>query len=283
MLFRSDAIKGNFAAHTFDEGVETKPADYGVVGEKKFTCTVCGYEKTEDIDALGAKDNEIKLQDGKTLDKTYDGSAVDVSDKFSFNGNGEVTLMFKAQGAEDDAYAATAPKNAGEYTVKVSVRATAEWKATSKTFDFAIAKKVLTATGTKVYDGNATVSATLTGVVEGDAVTATITMTSKNIDATVQSVMLEGADKDNYTINIENVSVTIAPREIKIKDLEVEYNGTSSYILVNEQASNADATKYNFVTGDYVNLRLSFNAKANAGDTQADLKSISLHGNDAEN
>ena len=268
--------------HEFKEEI-VKAADYGVVGEKKFTCKDCGYSYTEDIDALGAKDNEIKLQDGKTLDKTYDGSAVDVSDKFSFNGNGEVTLMFKAQGAEDDAYAATAPKKVGEYTVKVSVAATAEWKSATKTFDFAIAKKVLTATGTKVYDGNATVSATLTGVVEGDAVTATITMTSKNIDATVQSVMLEGADKDNYTINIENVSVTIAPREIKIKDLEVEYNGTSSYILVNEQASNADATKYNFVTGDYVNLRLSFNAKANAGNTQADLKSISLHGNDAQN
>ena len=268
--------------HEFKEEI-VKAADYGVVGEKKFTCKDCGYSYTEDIDALGAKDNEIKLQDGKTLDKTYDGSAVDVSDKFSFNGNGEVTLMFKAQGAEDDAYDATAPKDAGEYTVKVSVRATAEWKSATKTFDFAIAKKVLTATGTKVYDGNATVSATLTGVVEGDAVTATITMDSKNVGATVQSVVLDGADKDNYTINIENVSVTIAPREIKIKDLEVEYNGTSSYILVNEQASNADATKYNFVTGDYVNLSLTFNGKANAGNTQADLKSISLHGNDAQN
>ena len=268
--------------HEFKEEI-VKAADYGVVGEKKFTCKDCGYSYTEDIDALGAKDNEIKLQDGKTLDKTYDGSAVDVSDKFSFNGNGEVTLMFKAQGAEDDAYAATAPKKVGEYTVKVSVAATAEWKSATKTFDFAIAKKELTATGTKEYDGNATMPATLTGVIAGDAVTATITMDSKNVGATVQSVVLDGADKDNYTINIENVSVTIAPREIKIKDLEVEYNGTSSYILVNEQASNADATKYNFVTGDYVNLRLSFNAKANAGNTQADLKSISLHGNDAQN
>ena len=269
--------------HEFKEEI-VKAADYGVVGEKKFTCKDCGYSYTEDIDALGAKDNEIKLQDGKTLGKEYDGEVVSITkDDFVIEGNRAPTIMFKAQGAKDDDYAVTAPKNAGEYTVKVSVRATAEWKAISKTFDFAIAKKVLTATGTKVYDGNATVSATLTGVVEGDAVTATITMTSKNIDATVQSVMLEGADKDNYTINIENVSVTIAPREIKIKDLEVEYNGTSSYILVNEQASNADATKYNFVTGDYVNLRLSFNAKANAGNTQADLKSISLHGNDAQN
>ena len=269
--------------HEFKEEI-VKAADYGVVGEKKFTCKDCGYSYTEDIDALGAKDNEIVLVAGKTLGKEYDGEVISITkDDFVIEGNRAPTIMFKVKGADDNTYTATAPKKVGEYTVKVSVAATAEWKATSKTFDFAIAKKVLTATGTKVYDGNATVSATLTGVVEGDAVTATITMTSKNIDATVQSVMLEGADKDNYTINIENVSVTIAPREIKIKDLEVEYNGTSSYILVNEQASNADATKYNFVTGDYVNLRLSFNAKANAGNTQADLKSISLHGNDAQN
>ena len=342
--------------HEFKEEI-VKAADYGVVGEKKFTCEKCGYSYTEDIDALGAKDNEVKLQDGKTLDKTYDGKVVDTTDKFSFNGNGEVTLMFKAQGAEDDAYAATAPKNAGEYTVKVSVRATAEWKATSKTFDFAIAKKELTASGTKVYDGNVTMPATLTGVVAGDAVTATITMDSKNVGAivkevtlagadkdnyvidktqvtasitqkeipglpvyksytgekefgasfgssvivagddirakitmesknagaAVQGVTLVGADKDNYTIKMENVKVTVVPREIKIKDLEVEYNGMSKYILVNIQASSEDATKYNFVTGDHVNLSLTFNGKANAGDTQAQLKSISLNGNDAEN
>ncbi len=342
--------------HEFKEEI-VKAADYGVVGEKKFTCKDCGYSYTADIDALGAKDNEIKLAEGKMLDKTYDGSAVDATDKFSFSGNGAVTVMFKVKGAEDDTYTADAPKNAGEYTVKVSVRATAEWKATSKTFDFAIAKKVLTATGTKDYDGNVTMPATLTGVVAGETVTATITMDSKNVGATVQSVMLEGADKDNYvidkadvvasitikeisglivnkfytgekefgasfgssvivagddirakitmesknagaavqsvtlvgadkdnyTINIENVSVTVTQREIKIKDLEVEYNGMSKYILVNIQASSADATKYNFVTGDHVNLSLTFDGKANAGDTQAQLKSISLNGNDAEN
>ena len=269
--------------HEFKEEI-VKAADYGVVGEKKFTCKDCGYSYTEDIDALGAKDNEIVLQDGKTLDKTYDGSAVDVSDKFSFNGNGEVTLMFKAQGAEDDAYDATVPKNAGEYTVKVSVRATAGWKATTKTFDFAIAKKELTATATKVYDGNATMPATLTGVIAGETVTATITMTSKNIDAAVQSVTLVGADKDNYTINIENVNVTIAPREIKIKDLEVEYNGTRQFLLVNQTVSSEDAAKYNLIEGDNLYMTLVFKgAKANAGNTQADLDRITLSATDEHN
>ena len=343
--------------HEFKEEI-VKAADYGVVGTKKFTCEKCGYSYTEDIDALGAKDNEIKLAEGKTLDKTYDGSAVDVSDKISFSGNGEVTLMFKAQGAEDDAYAATAPKNAGEYTVKVSVRATAEWKATSKTFDFAIAKKVLTATGTKEYDGNATVPATLTGVVEGEAVTATITMDSKNVDATVKEVMLDGADKDNYvidkekvvasitkkeisglsvnksytgekefgasfgssvivagddiraritmesknaganlvavsligndagnyTIKKENVSVTVTPREITIQNLEVEYNGTSRFLLVNQTVSSEDAAKYNLIAGDNLYMTLVFDGtKANAGYTQANLKRIDLSATDENN
>ena len=343
--------------HEFKEEI-VKAADYGVVGTKKFTCEKCGYSYTEDIDALGAKDNEIKLAEGKTLDKTYDGSAVDVSDKFSFSGNGEVTLMFKAQGAEDNTYTETAPKDAGEYTVKVSVRATAEWKATSKTFDFAIAKKVLTGEGTKVYNGSATMPATLTGVVEGDEVTATITMTSKNVGATVQSVMLEGADKDNYvidkadvdasitikeipsisvnksytgekefgasfgdsfivagddiraritmesknagaavqsialvgadkdnyTIKKENVSVTVTPREITIQNLEVEYNGTSRFLLVNQTVSSEDAAKYNLIAGDNLYMTLVFDGtKANAGYTQANLKRIDLSATDEHN
>ena len=247
-----DAIKGNFAAHTFDEGVETKPADYGVVGEKKFTCTVCGYEKTEDIDALGAKDNEIKLQDGKTLDKTYDGSAVDVSDKFSFNGNGEVTLMFKAQGAEDDAYAATAPKNAGEYTVKVSVRATAEWKATSKTFDFAITPKEISVAWEPTYNNSNTFTGAPAELIPGDEAMITVTMESANVGAEVQSFEITGKDAGNYSLAIEDVNVDIVKADI-----------------VNFEISNADAFN-NLVIGaqsipdpttNYVEIGTGYGAK----------------------
>ena len=247
-----DAIKGNFAAHTFDEGVETKPADYGVVGEKKFTCTVCGYEKTEDIDALDAKDNEIKLAEGKTLDKTYDGSAVDVSDKFSFNGNGEVTLMFKAQGAEDDAYAATAPKNAGEYTVKVSVRATAEWKATSKTFDFAITPKEISVAWEPTYNNSNTFTGAPAELLPGDEAMITVTMESANVGATVQSFEITGKDAGNYSLAIEDVNVDIVKADI-----------------VNFEISNADAFN-NLVIGaqsipdpttNYVEIGTGYGAK----------------------
>ena len=343
--------------HEFKEEI-MKAADYGVVGEKKFTCKDCGYSYTEDIDALGAKDNEIKLAEGKTLDKTYDGIVVDAADKFSFSGNGAVTVMFKVKGAEDDTYTADAPKNAGEYTVKVSVKATAEWKAATKTFDFEISKKELTGTATKVYDGNATMPATLTGVVSGETVTATITMDSKNVGATVkevvlagadkdnyvidktkvtasitqkeipglpvyksytgekefgasfgssvivagddiraritmdskdagatvQGVSLVGADKDNYTIKMENVKVTVVPREIKIQNIEVEYNGMNWIPLVTNEVSDADKNKYDLIKGDFLNLKLVFNGpKALAGNTQNDLIRIDLSGNDAHN
>ena len=199
--------------HEFKEEI-VKAADYGVVGEKKFTCKDCGYSYTEDIDALGAKDNEIKLQDGKTLDKTYDGSAVDVSDKFSFNGNGEVTLMFKAQGAEDDAYAATAPKKVGEYTVKVSVAATAEWKSATKTFDFAITPMVISVAWEPTYNNSNTFTGAPTELLPGDEATITVTMSSANVGAEVQSFEITGKDAGNYSLAIEDVNVDIVKADI---------------------------------------------------------------------
>ena len=260
--------KKDFGAHVWDGGVITRPAEYGVVGERKFTCKDCGYSYTEDIDALGAKDNEIRLAEGKTLDRTYDGKDVDVSDQFAFNGNGEVTVTFKEKDADDNTYAAPAPRNAGEYTVKVSVRATAEWKAASKTFDFAIAKKELTARATKEYDGTATMPAILTGVLDGETVSATITMTSKNAGATVREVTLAGADKDNYTVKESGVIASITPMVITV-EWEKEYD--NSKIFTGEPAE--------LLKGDEVTITVTMSS-ADAGATVQDFE---ITGKDAGN
>lgn len=45
-------VKGDEAEHTYDEGTVTKPATEEEKGSKTFTCTVCGYEKTEEIEKL---------------------------------------------------------------------------------------------------------------------------------------------------------------------------------------------------------------------------------------
>ena len=259
----------DFAAHTFGEGVVTKPEGYGVVGEKTFTCTKCGYEKKVTIDALGAKDNEIKLADGKTLGKTYDRQMIAITKAdFAIEGNREPALMFKVKGADDNTYTATAPTNVGEYTVKVSAEATAEWKAASKTFDFAIAKKELTGAATKEYDGNATMPATLTGVLDGETVTATITMTSKNVGATVKEVTLAGADKDNYTIKADGVTASITAKPLTGAATK-EYDGNATM----------PATLTGVLDGETVTATITMTS-ANVG---AAVQSFELTGKDAGN
>ena len=264
-----EVMKSDFAAHTFDEGVVTKPEGYGVVGEKTFTCTKCGYEKKVTIDALGAKDNEIKLADGKTLGKTYDRQMIAITKAdFAIEGNREPALMFKVKGADDNTYTATAPTNVGEYTVKVSAEATAEWKAASKTFDFAIAKKELTGVATKEYDGNATMPATLTGVLDGETVTATITMTSKNVGATVKEVMLDGADKDSYTIKADRVTASITAKPLTGTATK-EYDGNATM----------PATLTGVLDGETVTATITMTS-ANVG---AAVQSFELTGKDAGN
>ncbi len=237
--------------HEFKEEI-VKAADYGVVGEKKFTCKDCGYSYTEDIDALGAKDNEIKLQDGKTLDKTYDGSAVDVSDKFSFNGNGEVTLMFKAQGAEDDAYAATAPNKVGEYTVKVSVKATAEWKSATKTFDFAITPMVISVDWEHPYDNKNVFSGEPAELLAGEEAMITVTMSSANVGAEVQSFEITGKDAGNYSLAREDVNVAIVKA-----DINFEISNASAF----NELFFVGATNIPDPTTNYVEIGTGYGAK----------------------
>ena len=213
-----DAMKGNFAAHTFDEGVVTKPEGYGVVGEKKFTCTVCGYEKTEEIDALDAKDNEIKLVDGKTLGKEYDGEVISITkDDFVIEGNRAPTIMFKVKGADDNTYTATAPNKVGEYTVKVSVAATAEWKAATKTFDFAITPMVIGVDWEPPYNNSNIFKGAPAELLEGEEAMITVTMSSANVGATVQSFEITGKDAGNYSLAIEDVNVDIVKADINFE------------------------------------------------------------------
>lgn len=207
-------LKGDEAPHSWDNGVETTPAGYGTAGEKTFTCTVCKTTKKEPIAALDAKANTVEIN--AALDKTYDKTAaVLAQDKVSRKGDGAIKIEYKLKSAADTAYTLTAPVNAGEYTVRVTVAATAEWKEGSASKDFTIAKKALSATATKIYDGNANLVATLSNVVAGDTVSATITMSSNDVGATVGFATLQGADKGNYTLEDKDVTGEITKATIE--------------------------------------------------------------------
>ena len=203
--------------HEFKEEI-VKAADYGVVGEKKFTCKDCGYSYTEDIDALGAKDNKIKLQDGKTLGKEYDGEVVSITkDDFVIEGNRAPTIMFKVKGADDNTYTATAPKKVGEYTVKVSVAATAEWKSATKTFDFAITPMVISVDWEHPYDNKNVFSGEPAELLAGEEAMITVTMSSANVGAEVQSFEITGKDAGNYSLAREDVNVEIVKADINFE------------------------------------------------------------------
>ena len=264
------------ASHVFDEEIVSEmyfasDATYTAAAKYYKSC-ICGVKGTETFShgsPLSAKANTIAFADGLTLDKPYDGTAV-VFDASQVNryGDGAITIMYKVKGADDNTYIATAPKNVGEYTAKVSVEGTAEWKAASKTVDFAIAKKALKATATKTYDGTDTMPATLTDVLDGETVTATITMTSKNVGATVKEVMLAGADKDNYMLTVANVTASITAKTLKATATKT-YDGTDTM----------PATLTGVLDGDKVTATITITSK-NVGAT---VKEVMLAGADKDN
>ena len=239
------------AAHVYDkevvadeyrasEATYTEPAKY-------YKSCVCGKKGTETFDngeALGAKENQVLLADGVVLGKTYDGEAYTLSaEAFTKNGDGAITLEYK--GADETEWSSEAPANAGNYKLRVSVAATSEWKAAQATFEFTIAKKQLTISGTtvadKVYDGNdtATVTAgTLEELIGGDEVSvgvmATGTFASKDVayglgveeqDVTV-SYALTGALANNYLAPVgETLQAKINPKTLSNVNLTKVYDG----------------------------------------------------------
>ena len=254
------------AAHVYDkevvadeyrasEATYTEPAKY----YKSCVCGKKGTETFDNVEALGAKENQVLLADGVVLGKTYDGEAYTLSaEAFTKNGDGAITLEYK--GAGETEWSSAAPVNAGSYEVRVSVASTAEWKAAQATFEFTIAKKQLTISGTtvadKVYDGTveATVTAgTLAGLVSGDetsvGVMATGTFASKDVayglgveeqDVTV-SYALTGALANNYLAPVGETlrdAATINPKTLSDIHLEKDYDGNGIFdktVLTTEQ------------------------------------------------
>ena len=262
------------AAHVYDkevvadeyrasEATYTEPAKY-------YKSCVCGKKGTETFDngeALGAKENQVLLADGVVLGKTYDGEAYTLSaEAFTKNGDGAITLEYK--GAGETEWSSAAPVNAGSYEVRVSVASTAEWKAAQATFEFTIAKKQLTISGTTVaekeYDG--TVEATVTagmlaGLVSGDetfvGVMATGTFASKDVayglgieeqDVTV-SYALTGALANNYIAPVgETLQAKINPKPLSNVHLEKVYDGHGRF------ARTALTTAQGIIAGESIKI-----------------------------
>ena len=73
------------------------------------------------------------------ISKVYDGVAVSAP-TFESNGNGDVTVEYKAKGEDDSEYTNEAPVNVGEYVVRITVGDGTNHKMTSETASFSISR-----------------------------------------------------------------------------------------------------------------------------------------------
>lgn len=247
------------AAHVFDKekASETYLASAATYTDaaRYYKSCICGVKGTETFShgsSLSAKENVVGLKDGVTLGKTYDGEAYTLSEEqISRNGNGAITFTYKLKDSEAE-FAEAAPENAGEYTVKVSVAATAEWKAATKTFDFAITPMVIGVDWEHPYDNSNVISGEPAELLAGDEATITVTMKSANVGATVQSFEITGKDAGNYSLAREDVNV-----EIVKADINFEISNASAF----NELFFVGATNIPDPTTNYVEIGTGYGAK----------------------
>lgn len=247
------------AAHVFDkeEASETYLASAATYTDaaRYYKSCICGVKGTETFShgsPLSAKENVVGLKDGVTLGKTYDGEAYTLSEEqISRNGNGAITFTYKLKDSEAE-FAEAAPENAGEYTVKVSVAATAEWKAATKTFDFAITPMVIGVDWEPPYNNTNVFSGEPAELLAGDEAMITVTMSSANVGATVQSFEITGKDAGNYSLAREDVNV-----EIIKADINFEISNASAF----NELFFVGATNIPDPTTNYVEIGTGYGAK----------------------
>ena len=271
------------AAHIWNDGVVTTEPTATTVGEKTFTCTVCGRTKTEAIPALGAATGTAAFADTYNPAKTYDRTAVTAPTAADYvtNSNGAVTVEWYQGSDKLDA----APFKAGDYSVKISIAATADFTAATASKDFTIGQKTLTVhpTGlTKTYTGqngiNSRVPVAEGGAIEGDAILYRIIMVSANVGTVIDRIELFGDAKVNYKLGFtkDDISASITPKPLSNVIITKEYDGSVGFRI--------EATADNgLIDGDAVEIDVNA-ADANVGtDKEIEVDGISLSGTSAGN
>lgn len=246
----TDEVKDK-AAHVWDNGTETTPAAPGSAGVMTYKCTVCKHTKTGPIPAPGATRFASTYTPGKTYDKTP--IEIDSTKVVRVVSGTEVPVPqeqilkveFKTKDAEDSAYTATAPTNAGSYTVKVTVAGTPEWEEDAFTHDFVIDAIVLVGSYMHptelTYNGKEQTLTDLTlkhehlgCILEGDAVHIT-GITTKGADAGTPYVSYDIPEGQNYRSEFNDsefgIKATVKPIVVKTSiNATKVYDGNATII-----------------------------------------------------
>lgn len=237
------------AAHTWDEGKETKAADYGTVGERTYTCTVCEKTKTEPIAALEAKDCSVAFETDYSPNSSYNGKpiAIDKSKvvrivdgvETPIDNPDAISFLFKQFDAVDSPYIAEAPIKPGHYMVKVIVAASPEWTETEYVQEFYITAKALTfvTPPTKVFDGSNTIinveKEKLVGIANEENISVEIdTKKSDVIDPTQTPTGYSYVIKDNGNITTNYTITDDELHKARIVAKEVDFLPSCTFEVV---------------------------------------------------
>lgn len=216
------------------------------------------------------------------LNKEYDGQGpVDI--KSISNSTSTPIIEYSLKGKNE--YTTTKPKDAGEYTVRVTYPADVNYEESSDTKDFTITPKkldVIVATVTKEYDGtkDAVVIGTVETGIEGEMLSinglkgifnSEDVKVANKVVVDHSKVEVKGNDSTNVNnyklIYPETVDGKVTPRELDIKwsNTELIYNGKN-------QKPKATAT--NVIAGDECNITVD-SANKNAGTYDAKATEVS--------
>ena len=148
-------------------------------------------------------------------------------------GNGDETVEYKVQGADDNTYTATVPTNAGSYTVRVTIDATTNYNGGTASANFTISKKELSVIFALTYEDNGT--QTVDGFdVEYDGRTYTMTVTVTGLataDASQQATV--NAAFNNAIDNNDKISQNAGSYNVEIDAMNaVEVNGVANYYCI---------------------------------------------------
>ena len=292
----TDEVKDK-AAHTWDDGTVTTPAAPGSAGVMTYKCTVCKHTKTGPIPAPEATRFASTYTPGKTYDKTP--IEIDSTKVVRVVGGTEVPVPqeqilkveFKTKDAEDSAYTATAPTNAGSYTVKVTVAGTPELVEDAFTHDFVIDAIVVNTSinAKKVYDGNATIIhkdwTAVSEILPEDKgnLELSIGMNDANVVSEGNAVFCNfqyrnssgtASPTGNYKIDTSLLKGTITPKDVSC-EYEHPYDGKDIVVVEKKHIKGA-------VENDNVTLKVKMSGK-DVGASVTDDFHLYVDGNPSGN
>ena len=240
-------------------------SDSGMVTVKKAGSATITLSLPESANYLAAQSQTIRIDVAKKAGtvritgnpgKTYDGQPAVLTDTmYTTTGDGAVNVEYAKKG--ETSYSTTAPKDAGNYTVRVTQAVGTNYHGAEASRDFTIAKKEVTITGTtvaksKVYNGTTTAEITSNGTLSANYDGDNLTIVSgsaaydtekvgENKDVTFSGFSLGGSAAGNYTLTAQPASVkaSITAKPMTDSDITVTldqnsfvYDGTAKALEV---------------------------------------------------